>query len=114
VALRIISTTWVEAEGQSQRVGSQPGWVQTSRAPLLPPERELAKAEKLSLEEGGKDARGLLSGLRRRKRPLSWRGHGDGPQLPDPDPCARVGMHTSGVSHQGRRRSWGAWGGGLG
>ncbi|GAB1291921.1 Protein Aster-A [Apodemus speciosus] len=37
-------------------------------------DRELAKAEKLSLEEGGKDARGLLSGLRRRKRPLSWRG----------------------------------------
>lgn len=60
-------------------------------------ERELAKAEKLSLEEGGKDARGLLSGLRRRKRPLSWRGHGDGPQHPDPDPCARAGMHTSGV-----------------
>ncbi|TEA42662.1 hypothetical protein DBR06_SOUSAS1610168, partial [Sousa chinensis] len=59
-------------------------------------ERELAKAEKLSLEEGGKDARGLLSGLRRRKRPLSWRGHGDGPQHPDPDPCARVGMHPSG------------------
>ncbi|XP_007165163.2 protein Aster-A isoform X1 [Balaenoptera acutorostrata] len=59
-------------------------------------ERELAKAEKLSLEEGGKDARGLLSGLRRRKRPLSWRGHGDGPQHPDPDPCARAGMHPSG------------------
>ncbi|XP_010624619.1 protein Aster-A isoform X2 [Fukomys damarensis] len=59
-------------------------------------ERELAKAEKLSLEEGGKDARGLLSGLRRRKRPLSWRGHGDGPQHADPDPCARAGMHTSG------------------
>nr|XP_008513340.1 PREDICTED: GRAM domain-containing protein 1A [Equus przewalskii] len=59
-------------------------------------ERELAKAEKLALEEGGKDARGLLSGLRRRKRPLSWRGHGDGPQHPDPDPCARAGMHTSG------------------
>ncbi|XP_019566193.2 protein Aster-A isoform X1 [Rhinolophus sinicus] len=59
-------------------------------------ERELAKAEKLSLEESGKDARGLLSGLRRRKRPLSWRGHGDGPQHPDPDPCARAGMHTSG------------------
>uniref|UniRef100_A0A8C9APS0 GRAM domain containing 1A n=1 Tax=Prolemur simus TaxID=1328070 RepID=A0A8C9APS0_PROSS len=59
-------------------------------------ERELAKAEKLSLEEGGKDARGLLSGLRRRKRPLSWRGHGDGPQHPDPDPCARAGVHTSG------------------
>uniref|UniRef100_A0A2I3G8Z5 GRAM domain containing 1A n=1 Tax=Nomascus leucogenys TaxID=61853 RepID=A0A2I3G8Z5_NOMLE len=59
-------------------------------------ERELAKAEKLSLEEGGKDARGLLSGLRRRKRPLSWRAHGDGPQHPDPDPCARAGMHTSG------------------
>uniref|UniRef100_A0A452R4F5 GRAM domain containing 1A n=1 Tax=Ursus americanus TaxID=9643 RepID=A0A452R4F5_URSAM len=58
--------------------------------------RELAKAEKLSLEEGGKDARGLLSGLRRRKRPLSWRGHGDGPQHPDTDPCARAGMHTSG------------------
>ncbi|XP_036895473.1 protein Aster-A isoform X9 [Sturnira hondurensis] len=58
-------------------------------------ERELAKAEKLSLEEGGKDSRGLLSGLRRRKRPLSWRGHGDGPQHPDPDPCARAGMHTS-------------------
>ncbi|MXQ83569.1 hypothetical protein E5288_WYG014594 [Bos mutus] len=38
-------------------------------------ERELAKAEKLSLEEGGKDTRGLLSGLRRRKRPLSWRAH---------------------------------------
>lgn len=63
-------------------------------------ERELAKAEKLALEEGGKDARGLLSGLRRRKRPLSWRGHGDGPQHPDPDPCARAGMHTSGASHQ--------------
>uniref|UniRef100_A0A287DF09 GRAM domain containing 1A n=1 Tax=Ictidomys tridecemlineatus TaxID=43179 RepID=A0A287DF09_ICTTR len=60
------------------------------------PERELAKAEKLSLEEGGKEARGLLSGLRRRKRPLSWRGHGDGPQHPDPDPCTRAGMHTSG------------------
>ncbi|XP_005081838.1 protein Aster-A isoform X2 [Mesocricetus auratus] len=59
-------------------------------------ERELAKAEKLSLEEGGKDARGLLSGLRRRKRPLSWRGHGDGPQHPDPDPCTRASMHTSG------------------
>ncbi|XP_071460957.1 protein Aster-A isoform X3 [Marmota flaviventris] len=59
-------------------------------------ERELAKAEKLSLEEGGKEARGLLSGLRRRKRPLSWRGHGDGPQHPDPDPCTRAGMHTSG------------------
>ncbi|XP_044615284.2 protein Aster-A isoform X1 [Equus asinus] len=59
-------------------------------------EHELAKAEKLALEEGGKDARGLLSGLRRRKRPLSWRGHGDGPQHPDPDPCARAGMHTSG------------------
>nr|XP_021532208.1 LOW QUALITY PROTEIN: GRAM domain-containing protein 1A [Aotus nancymaae] len=59
-------------------------------------ERELAKAEKLSLEEGGKDARGLLSGLRRRKRPLSWRAHGDGPQHPDPDPCARASMHTSG------------------
>ncbi|XP_053523562.1 protein Aster-A isoform X2 [Artibeus jamaicensis] len=58
-------------------------------------ERELAKAEKLSLEEGGKDSRGLLSGLRRRKRPLSWRGHGDGPQRPDPDPCARASMHTS-------------------
>ncbi|XP_006065338.1 protein Aster-A isoform X2 [Bubalus bubalis] len=59
-------------------------------------ERELAKAEKLSLEEGGKDARGLLSGLRRRKRPLSWRAHGDGTPHPDPDPCARTGMHTSG------------------
>ncbi|XP_048185718.1 protein Aster-A isoform X2 [Perognathus longimembris pacificus] len=59
-------------------------------------ERELAKVEKLSLEEGGQDARGLLSGLRRRKRPLSWRGHGDGPQHPDTDPCARAGMHTSG------------------
>ncbi|XP_060222685.1 protein Aster-A isoform X2 [Meriones unguiculatus] len=59
-------------------------------------EREIAKAEKLSLEEGGKDARGLLSGLRRRKRPLSWRGHGDGPQHPDPDPCTRASMHTSG------------------
>ncbi|XP_051018639.1 protein Aster-A isoform X2 [Acomys russatus] len=59
-------------------------------------ERELAKAEKLSLEEGGKDTRGLLSGLRRRKRPLSWRGHGDGPQHPDPDPCTRTSMHTSG------------------
>ncbi|XP_059940798.1 protein Aster-A isoform X3 [Mesoplodon densirostris] len=59
-------------------------------------ERELAKAEKLSLEEGGKDARGLLSGLRRRKRPLSWRAHGDGPQHPDTDPCARAGMHPSG------------------
>lgn len=74
-------------------------------------ERELTKAEKLSLEEGGKDARGLLSGLRRRKRPLSWRGHSDGPQHPDPDPCARAGMHTSGVSvrpGQGMQRS-GAW-----
>ncbi|XP_069406487.1 protein Aster-A isoform X1 [Ovis canadensis] len=59
-------------------------------------ERELAKAEKLSLEESGKDARGLLSGLRRRKRPLSWRAHGDGTPHPDPDPCARTGMHTSG------------------
>ncbi|XP_061243937.1 protein Aster-A isoform X1 [Bos javanicus] len=59
-------------------------------------ERELAKAEKLSLEEGGKDTRGLLSGLRRRKRPLSWRAHGDGTPHPDPDPCARTGMHTSG------------------
>lgn len=71
-------------------------------------ERELAKAEKLSLEEGGKDSRGLLSGLRRRKRPLSWRGHGDGPQHPDPDPCARAGMHTSGAfvrAGQGRWRS---------
>ncbi|XP_036784856.2 protein Aster-A isoform X1 [Manis pentadactyla] len=57
-------------------------------------ERELAEAEKL--EDGGKDARGSLSGLRRRKRPLSWRGHGDGPQHPDADPCARAGMHTSG------------------
>lgn len=71
-------------------------------------ERELAKAEKLSLEEGGKDARGLLSGLRRRKRTLSWRGHGDGPQHPDPDPCTRTGMHTSGTSvrpGQGKQRS---------
>ncbi|XP_031242017.1 protein Aster-A isoform X5 [Mastomys coucha] len=59
-------------------------------------DRELAKAEKLSLEEGGKDARGLLSGLRRRKRPLSWRGHRDGPQHPDPDPCTQTSMHTSG------------------
>ncbi|XP_076988277.1 protein Aster-A isoform X3 [Tamandua tetradactyla] len=59
-------------------------------------ERELAKAEKLSLEESGKDTRGLLSGLRRRKRPLSWRAHSDGPQHPDPDPCTRAGMHTSG------------------
>ncbi|KAK2102447.1 Protein Aster-A, partial [Saguinus oedipus] len=50
-------------------------------------ERELAKAEKLSLEEGGKDARGLLSGLRQQKRPLSWRAPGDGPQHPDPDPA---------------------------
>ncbi|XP_073082299.1 protein Aster-A isoform X3 [Manis javanica] len=57
-------------------------------------ERELAEAEKL--EDGGKDARGSLSGLRRRKRPLSWRGHGDRPQHPDADPCARAGMHTSG------------------
>lgn len=71
-------------------------------------ERELAKAEKLSLEEGGKDARGLLSGLRRRKRPLSWRGHGDGPQHPDPDPCTRVGMHPSGEF----RQAWGGGGGG--
>ena len=70
-------------------------------------ERELAKAEKLSLEEGGKDARGLLSGLRRRKRPLSWRGHGDGPQHPDPDPCARAGMHPSGEF----RQAWGGWAG---
>lgn len=59
-------------------------------------DRELAKAEKVSLEEGGKDARGLLSGLRRRKRPLSWRGHRDGPQHPDPDPCTQTSMHTSG------------------
>ncbi|XP_040108844.1 protein Aster-A isoform X1 [Oryx dammah] len=59
-------------------------------------ERELTKAEQLSLEESGKDARGLLSGLRRRKRPLSWRAHGDGTPHPDPDPCARTGMHTSG------------------
>lgn len=65
-------------------------------------ERELAKAEKLSLEEGGKDARGLLSSLRRRKRPLSWRAHGDGTPHPDPDPCARTGMHTSG----GFRQAW--------
>ncbi|KAK2500314.1 hypothetical protein MC885_020767 [Smutsia gigantea] len=80
-------------------------------------ERELAKAEKL--EEGGKDARGSLSGLRRRKRPLSWRGHGDGPQHPDPDPCARAGMHTSGVSLQARSgqgglgsgAGWGSWDG---
>lgn len=77
-------------------------------------ERELAKAEKLSLEEGGKDARGLLSGLRRRKRPLSWRGHGDGPQHPDTDPCARAGMHTSGVSPRGQGRAGGGVGKGGG
>lgn len=76
-------------------------------------ERELAKAEKLSLEEGGKDARGLLSGLRRRKRPLSWRGHGDGPQHPDTDPCTRAGMHTSGMSPWGQGRVVEALGGGA-
>ncbi|XP_040832377.1 protein Aster-A isoform X1 [Ochotona curzoniae] len=59
-------------------------------------ERELSKAEKLSLEEGGKEARGLLPGLRRRKRPLSWRGHSDGPQHPEPEPGARAGLHPSG------------------
>ena len=71
-------------------------------------ERELAKAEKLSLEEGGKDTRGLLSGLRRRKRPLSWRAHGDGTPHPDPDPC----MHTSGGFCQawwGAGEELGAW-----
>lgn len=86
----------------------------TSRALCPFPERELAKAEKLSLEEGGKEARGLLSGLRRRKRPLSWRGHGDGPQHPDPDPCTRAGMHTSGAFLQGLLRqaeALGAWAG---
>lgn len=82
--------------------GMTRGLVRGSHAEASPvsTERELAKAEKLSLEEGGKDARGLLSGLRRRKRPLSWRGHGDGPQHPDPDPCARAAMHTSGASAQ--------------
>ncbi|XP_068939313.1 protein Aster-A [Petaurus breviceps papuanus] len=59
-------------------------------------ERELSKAEKLSLEEGGKEARGLLSGLRRRKRPLSWRNHGETPTHADPDTCTRGGLHPSG------------------
>ncbi|XP_043849092.1 protein Aster-A isoform X3 [Dromiciops gliroides] len=59
-------------------------------------ERELSKAEKLSLEEGGKEARGLLSGLRRRKRPLSWRSHGETPAHADPDACTRGGLHPSG------------------
>ncbi|XP_074162916.1 protein Aster-A isoform X3 [Sminthopsis crassicaudata] len=59
-------------------------------------ERELSKAEKLSLEEGGKEARGLLSGLRRRKRPLSWRNHGETPTHADPDTCPRGGLHPSG------------------
>ncbi|XP_074075046.1 protein Aster-A isoform X8 [Macrotis lagotis] len=59
-------------------------------------ERELSKAEKLSLEEGGKEARGLLSGLRRRKRPLSWRSHGENPPHADPDACTRGGLHPSG------------------
>ncbi|XP_078002457.1 protein Aster-A isoform X1 [Phascolarctos cinereus] len=59
-------------------------------------ERELSKAEKLSLDEGGKEARGLLSGLRRRKRPLSWRNHGETPPHADPDTCTRGGLHPSG------------------
>lgn len=74
-----------------------PSRVQTYQAISCPSDRELAKAEKLSLEEGGKDTRGILSGLRRRKRPLSWRGHRDGPQHPDPDPCTQTSMHTSGA-----------------
>lgn len=80
-----------------------PSRVQTYRAISCPSDRELAKAEKLSLEEGGKDTRGLLSGLRRRKRPLSWRGHRDGPQHPDPDPCTQTSMHTSGALPQDRQ-----------
>lgn len=91
-----------------------PGGYRHTEPSLVSAERELAKAEKLSLEESGKDARGLLSGLRRRKRPLSWRGHGDGPQHPDPDPCARAGMHTSGASvrfGQGKQRSRARWSG---
>lgn len=106
MALRITSTIWVGGQSWTGP-GRGDGQAQTCRALFVSAERELAKAEKLSLEEGGKDARGLLSSLRRRKRPLSWRGHGDGPQHPDPDPCIRAGMHTSGVSlrpGQGRRR----------
>ncbi|XP_056681266.1 protein Aster-A isoform X2 [Monodelphis domestica] len=59
-------------------------------------ERELSKAEKLPLEEGGKETRGLLSGLRRRKRPLSWRNHGEAPTHADPETCSRGGLHPSG------------------
>uniref|UniRef100_A0A5F8G1V0 GRAM domain containing 1A n=1 Tax=Monodelphis domestica TaxID=13616 RepID=A0A5F8G1V0_MONDO len=55
-------------------------------------ERELSKAEKLPLEEGGKETRGLLSGLRRRKRPLSWRNHGEAPTHADPETCSRGGL----------------------
>lgn len=113
--MRIIFTTWVgDRAGQNGGTGGEPefkvgGWfgqAQTCRVLFVSAERELAKAEKLSLEEGGKDARGLLSGLRRRKRPLSWRGHGDGPQHPDPDPCTRAGMHTSGVSLRPEQGRW--------
>uniref|UniRef100_A0A5F8G9Y8 GRAM domain containing 1A n=1 Tax=Monodelphis domestica TaxID=13616 RepID=A0A5F8G9Y8_MONDO len=61
-------------------------------------ERELSKAEKLPLEEGGKETRGLLSGLRRRKRPLSWRNHGEAPTHADPETCSRGGLS---------QRTWG-------
>uniref|UniRef100_F6XRH4 GRAM domain containing 1A n=1 Tax=Monodelphis domestica TaxID=13616 RepID=F6XRH4_MONDO len=57
-------------------------------------ERELSKAEKLPLEEGGKETRGLLSGLRRRKRPLSWRNHGEAPTHADPETCSRGGLES--------------------
>lgn len=97
-----------QGSGQGHRQGRGMAGCRHTGSSLVSAERELAKAEKLSLEEGGKDARGLLSGLRRRKRPLSWRGHGDGPQHPDPDPCTRVGMHPSGEF----RQAWGGGGGG--
>ena len=94
------------------QLGSGPGWGSHAEPFPVSAERELAKAEKLSLEEGRKDARGLRSGLRRRKRPLSWRAHGDGTPHPDPDPCARTGMHTSGGFCQawwGAGEELGAW-----
>lgn len=109
--MKTISTIWVGTEGQPGH-GLGDGLARDGHPepPLFYVERELTKAEKLSLEEGGKDARSLLSGLRRRKRPLSWRAHGDGPQHPDPDPCARAGMHTSGAFRWG----WVGVGGGSG
>lgn len=90
----------LKAGGAGAAVAQQGANIEPS---LAPSDRELAKAEKLSLEEGGKDARGLLSGLRRRKRPLSWRGHRDGPQHPDPDPGTQTSMHTSGALPRDRQ-----------